>query len=173
MSRPENDFDALRQDLRSVYNGDPWHGSSITAVLTGIDAKSASVRSIPRGHTIWELVLHMTVWTREVASRVRGSAPKSPAQDWPSPESVGGEAAWRRAQDDLGAAQKDLESAVDDLQPDDLVRWIGDQRDAAAGTGVTVGTLIRGLLQHHAYHEGQIGLLKKAGDTFHPDRRKA
>jgi uncharacterized damage-inducible protein DinB len=172
MSRPENDFDALRQDLRNVYNGDPWHGSSITAVLKGIDAKTASVRTIPRGHTIWELVLHMTVWTREVASRVRGSAPKSPAQDWPSPES-GGEAAWRRAQDDLGAAQKDLESAVDDLQPADLVRWIGDQRDSAADTGVTVGTLIRGLLQHHTYHEGQIGLLKKAGDTFRPDRRRA
>ena len=64
MSRPENDFDALRQDLRSVYNGAPWHGSSITEVLKGVDAKTASVRSIPRGHTIWELVLHMTVWTR-------------------------------------------------------------------------------------------------------------
>jgi uncharacterized damage-inducible protein DinB len=173
MGRPESDFHALQQDLRSVYNGDPWHGSSITDVLKGVDAKTASVRSIPRGHTIWELVLHMTVWAREVASRVRGSAPKSPAQDWPSPESGGGEAAWRRAQDDLAAAQKDLESAVDDLNPEDLVHWIGDQRDPAAGTGVTVGTLIRGLLQHHAYHEGQIALLKKAVDTFHPDRRKA
>jgi uncharacterized damage-inducible protein DinB len=173
MGRPESDFDALQQDLRSVYNGDPWHGSSITDVLKGVDAKTAAVRSIPRGHTIWELVLHMTVWTREVASRVRGSAPKSPAQDWPDPESGGGEAAWRRAQADLAAAQKDLESAVADLNPEDLVHWIGDVRDAAAGTGVTVGTLIRGLLQHHTYHEGQIALLKKAVDTFRPDRRKA
>jgi uncharacterized damage-inducible protein DinB len=173
MSRPETDFDALRQDLRDVYSGNPWHGSSLTEVLKGVDAKTAYVRSIPRGHTIWELVLHMTVWTREVASRVRGSAPKSPAPDWPSPESGGGEAAWRRAQDELGAAQNDLEKAVDDLNPVDLVRWIGDERDPAAGTGVTVGTLIRGLLQHHTYHEGQIALLKKAVDTFRPDRRKA
>jgi len=67
----------------------------------------------------------------------------------------------------------DLESAVDDLNPEDLVHWIGDHRDPAAATGVTVGTLIRGLLQHHTYHEGQIALLKKAVDTFHPDRRKA
>jgi uncharacterized damage-inducible protein DinB len=173
MSRPKSDFDALREDLGKVYDGDPWHGSSITDVLKGVDAKTASVRSIPRGHTIWELVLHMTVWTREVTSRVRGSAPKSPAQDWPSPESGGGEAAWRRAQDDLAAAQKDLEKAVDELEPDDLVRWIPDKRDPAADAGVTVGTLIRGLLQHHTYHEGQIGLLKKAVDTFRPDRRKA
>jgi uncharacterized damage-inducible protein DinB len=173
MSRPETDFDALQQDLRNVYNGDPWHGSSITDVLKGIDAKTAYVRGIPRAHTIWELVLHMTVWTREVASRVRGSAPKSPAQDWPSPESGGGEAAWGRAQNDLGAAQKDLESAVDDINPVDLIRWIGDKRDPSADTGVTVGTLIRGALQHHAYHQGQIALLKKGVDTFRPDRRKA
>jgi uncharacterized damage-inducible protein DinB len=115
----------------------------------------------------------MTVWTREVASRVRGSSPKSPAQDWPSPESVGGEAAWHRAQDDLAAAQKDLENAVADLDPEDMIRWIADQRDPNVDTGVTVGTLIRGLLQHHTYHQGQISLLKKAVDTFRPDRRKA
>jgi uncharacterized damage-inducible protein DinB len=173
MSRPKSDFDALREDLRNVYDGNPWHGSSITEVLKGVDAKTASVRSIPRGHTVWEIVLHMTVWTREVTSRVRGSAPKSPAQDWPSPESNGGEAAWRRAQEDLASAQKDLERTIDDLEPDDLVRWIADQRDPAVPAGVTVGTLIRGLLQHHTYHQGQIGLLKKAVDTSRPDRRKA
>jgi uncharacterized damage-inducible protein DinB len=173
MNHPKSDFDALRQDLRDVYSGHPWHGSSITDVLKGVDANTAYVRSIPRAHTIWELVLHMTVWTREVASRVRGSAPKSPAQDWPSAESGGGEAAWRRAQDDLAAAQKDLESAVNDLNPDDMVRWIADKRDPGVATGVAVGTLIRGLLQHHTYHQGQIALLKKGVDTFRPDRRKA
>jgi hypothetical protein len=62
---------------------------------------------------------------------------------------------------------------VDSLEPDDLLRWIGDQRDPSLGAGVTVGTLIRGLLQHHAYHEGQIALLKRAVDTFHPGRRTA
>ena len=173
MNHPKSDFDALREDLRNVYNGDPWHGSSITDVLKGVDAKTAAVRSIPRGHTIWELVLHMTAWTREVTSRVRGGAPKSPPEDWPTPPSGGGNTAWRSAQQDLAAAQKELESAVDSLNPDDLLHWIGDQRDPAAGAGVTVGTLIRGLLQHHTYHEGQIALLKKAVDTFHPDRRKA
>ena len=67
--------------------------------------------------------------------------------------------------EDLAAAQKELESVVDSLKPEDLIRWIGDQRDPAPGAGVTVGTLIRGLLQHHAYHEGQISLLKRAAET--------
>jgi len=118
-------------------------------------------------------VLNMTAWTHEVASRVRGSAPKSPPEDWPTPDVAGGKAAWSSAQGDLAAAHKELEAVVDSLEPDDLLRWIGDQRDPSLVAGVTVGTLIRGLLQHHTYHEGQIALLKRAIDTFHPGRRKA
>jgi uncharacterized damage-inducible protein DinB len=165
MNRPKSDFDALREDLHKVFDGDPWHGSSITAVLQGVDAKTAALRSIPHGHTIWEIVLHMTGWTREVTSRIYGGSPKSPPEDWPTANSGGGEAAWRAAQQDLAAAQKELERTVEALNPDDLLRWIGDQRDPALGAGVTVGTLIRGLLQHHTYHEGQIALLKRAAET--------
>lgn len=172
MSRPKTDFEALRQDLRQVYDGDPWHGLSITALLKGIDADAAARRPIPDAHTIWELVLHMAVWTREVASRVRGADARNPPEDWPVQPSRGGEDAWKLAKDDLASAQKELEQAVDALQADELVRWIGDQRDPALGTGLTVGTVIRGLLQHHTYHQGQIALLKRATKTG-PQRRKA
>ena len=165
MGRPKSDFDALREDLRKVYDGDPWHGSSITDVLKGVDADTAGLKSVPHGHTIWEIVLHMAGWTREVTSRVRGAAPKSPPKDWPTPRTSGGDAAWRTALEELAAAQRELESAVNSLKADDLIRWIGDQRDPALGAGVTVGTLIRGLIQHHTYHEGQISLLKRAAET--------
>jgi uncharacterized damage-inducible protein DinB len=172
MTRPKSDFDALRQDLHQVYDGDPWHGSSITSVLKGIDADSATQRPIPGAHNIWELVLHMAVWTREVASRVRGADAKNPTVDWPEPKVSGGEAAWQTAKEDLAAAQKELERAVDALKPEDLMRWVGDQRDPALGTGLPVGTVIRGLLQHHTYHQGQIAILKRAANAG-PQRRKA
>jgi hypothetical protein len=165
MTRPKSDFDALRQDLHQVYDGDPWHGSSITSVLEGVDADVASRRSIPSGHTIWELVLHMAVWTREVASRVRGADAQSPPEDWPAPRFGGGEPAWQAAKEDLAEAQKELERAVNGLKPEDLMRWIGDQRDPALGTGLPVGTVIRGLMHHHTYHQGQIALLKRAAET--------
>jgi uncharacterized damage-inducible protein DinB len=164
MTRPKSDFDALRKDLHQIYDGDPWHGSAITTVLKGISADVAAKRPIPGAHNIWELVLHMAVWTREVASRVRGADAKDPPEDWPAPRSSGGEKAWQSAKDELAAAQKELESAVDALKPDDLTRWVGDQRDPALGTGLPVGTVIRGLIQHHAYHEGQISLLKRAAE---------
>lgn len=165
MTRPKSDLDALRQDLRQIYDGDPWHGSSITTVLKGITANVAEKRSVPGAHNILELVLHMAVWTREVASRVRGADAKDPPEDWPVPRSGGGEKAWQAAKDDLAAAQRELESAVDALWPGDLMRWVGDQRDPALGTGLPVGTVIRGIMQHHAYHQGQISLLKRAAEN--------
>jgi uncharacterized damage-inducible protein DinB len=160
VSRPKSDLEALRLDLHKTYDGDPWHGSSITAVLRGIDADLAALRSIPHAHTIWEIVLHMTAWTREVASRVRGAAANAPPEDWPAPRFAGAPA-WKAAKEDLAAAQKEIEAAVDALKPDDLLRWIENHE----GTGYTVGTVIRGLLQHHTYHEGQIAILKRAAET--------
>jgi uncharacterized damage-inducible protein DinB len=161
MSRPKSDLEALRQDLHKAYDGDPWHGSSITQVLKGIDADLAARRSIPHAHTIWEIVLHMTAWTREVASRVRGAAAKAPPEDWPAPRFGGAAPAWKAAKDDLAAAQKEIEAAVGALKPDGLLLWIENHE----GTGYTVGTVIRGLLQHHTYHEGQIAILKRAAET--------
>jgi uncharacterized damage-inducible protein DinB len=162
VSRPKSDLDALRQDLHQVYDGQPWHGSSIIDVLKGIDADVAARRSIPQAHTIWEIVLHMTAWTREVASRVRGAVAKSPPEDWPAARFGGGEPAWKAAKDDLDAAQKEMEAAVAALQAGDLVRWIENHE----GSSYTVGTVIRGLLQHHTYHEGQIAILKRAAINY-------
>jgi uncharacterized damage-inducible protein DinB len=161
MRRPQSDLDALRDDLAKVYDGNPWHGSSITEVLKGIDPDVATRRSIPHAHTIWEIVLHMTAWTREAASRVRGAPAKSPPEDWPAPRFGGGPAAWKAAKDDLAAAQTEIEAAVAALKADDLIRWIENHE----GAGYTVGTVIRGLLQHHTYHEGQIAILKRAAET--------
>jgi uncharacterized damage-inducible protein DinB len=165
MTRPQSDFDALKQDLRNVYAGHPWHGASITDVLKDVDADIAARRVSPHTHTIWELVLHMAVWAREVTSRVNGAAPKSPAEDWPVPRFGGGAAAWKAALDDLAAAQRGLEKAVDALKSEDLVKWIRDQRDPTPDAGITMGSLIRGAIQHHVYHEGQLALLKRVASA--------
>ena len=45
MSRPRSDLEALREDLRKVYDGDPWHGASITEVLKGVDADVAALKA--------------------------------------------------------------------------------------------------------------------------------
>lgn len=161
MPQPESDFEALRDDLKQVYDGDPWHSSSIAAVLKGVDARTAGRRALPGAHTIWELVLHMTGWTREVTSRVRGNDAADPQEDWPAQPMKFSEADWRSVQEDLRAAHHDFLRAVDSIRPADLLRKVPDHRQPSE-VERTVGTHIRGLLQHHTYHQGQIAILKKA-----------
>jgi len=163
MPKPESDFDALRDDLRQVYDGAPWHDGPIAAALAPVNAKTAARRSIPDSHTIWEIVLHMAGWTREVASRVRGADARDVPVDWPAQPDKPTEQEWSAARDDLRAAHEELVRAVDSLSPADLVRMVRDERSTEIGR--TVGSHIRGLLQHHTYHQGQIALLKKASSN--------
>ena len=161
MKGGKTEGERIADEIGMALNGGAWHGPSLTEVLSGLTWKDAIQRPIPAAHNIWELVLHMTAWTREVASRVRGADAKSPPEDWPAPRFGGGEPAWKSAKDDLAAAQNEIEAAVAALQAADLVRWIENRE----GTSCSVGTVIRGLLQHHTYHEGQIAILKRAAET--------
>lgn len=50
MQRSKTDLEALGADLHDIYDGNPWHGSSIVAVLDGIDAHTALRRSKRAAH---------------------------------------------------------------------------------------------------------------------------
>jgi hypothetical protein len=145
--------------LRHAWDGDPWHGPSLSAVLQRLDARTAARRPLADRHSPWELVLHLTAWTGEVERRLGGALAGEPAEgDWPAVGDTS-QAAWRAALEALAAANRSIVDAVA-RQPD--TRWaerVGDLRDPAAGTGVSYGVMIVGLATHHAYHAGQIALL--------------
>jgi hypothetical protein len=62
----------------------------------------------------------------------------------------------------LDAANAELLDSLAGLSETVLDERIGDVRDRALGSGVTRYVTLHGLVQHHAYHTGQISLLKKA-----------
>ena len=148
--------------LRRALGGDPWHGPSLEGALLGVDAAGAAAHSISSAHSIWEIVLHVTGWTREVAKRLRGGDPTPPAGgDWPSPDDLT-EQAWSRARGELGAVHEELLSALAAFPRERLHEKVGAERSAPLGTGVTYLEMVDGVLQHAAYHAGQISLLEKA-----------
>jgi uncharacterized damage-inducible protein DinB len=156
----------LRQTLQAqfvaTHDGDPWYGSSRTRILRGVTAADASAHPIPGGHSIWQLVLHMTAWTEEVHRRLDGAAPSDPERgDWPAVP-VATDAAWRSARAALTRAHRNVARAVETLSPRRLQSPVGVSREPALGSGVTVAEMIVGLAQHDAYHCGQIVLLKQA-----------
>lgn len=149
--------------LIAGHDGDPWYGSSRARLLRGVAAADAAATPIPGGHSIWQLVLHMTAWTEEVHRRLDGAAPAEPARgDWPALPAEPTEAAWRAARAALTRAHAKVAATAAGLTPRQLARPVGLSREPALGTGVTVGEMLVGLAQHDAYHVGQVALVRRA-----------
>jgi uncharacterized damage-inducible protein DinB len=148
--------------LEREHEGDPWHGTPLVALLDGITAEQATRKPIAGGHSIWELVLHVTGWKTEIARRVGGApAGEPPEGDWPA---VGDPTPgrWAEARQRLDDAQRTLIAAVRSLPEPRLFEPTNDPRNRPLGTGVSYYELLHGAVQHDVYHSGQIAALKYA-----------
>jgi uncharacterized damage-inducible protein DinB len=154
---------ALLADLVDrVMTGDPWHAGSVQALLDGLSAEEAARTPVRTAHSIWQLVLHMTGWAREVQARLGGAAAGEPAAgDWPPLPAVT-EAAWQRDRATLFEVHAALAAAIRRTPPARLDEPVVDHRDRAAGTGLSKYLTLHGLVHHTVHHAGQIALLRRA-----------
>lgn len=149
--------------LERSFRGDPWYGSSVTAVLEGLRAGDAARHPVPGAHSIWEIVRHMTGWKREVLARLRGNPAGEPVDgDWPAQPAQPSEAAWRDQVGEMVSAHEALVAEVRKATPAQLHHPVLDTRDREAGAGLTQWQTLHGIVQHDVYHLGQISLLRKA-----------
>jgi uncharacterized damage-inducible protein DinB len=156
------EVDRILDQLQRAFDGDAWYGPSLSDALDGVDARQAVRRPIADGHNIAEIVRHVTVWTREIARRLRtGLAQDLEEADW-TETTVANDDEWAAMLDALDAAQGELLAGMKSLTDADLERMIGDVRDRAQGSGISRYVMLHGLVQHHIYHAGQITLLRKA-----------
>jgi uncharacterized damage-inducible protein DinB len=154
--------DRILDQLQRAFDGDAWYGPSLGDALDGVNARLAVHRPIGDGHNIAEIVRHVTVWTREIAKRLRtGVAEDLEDADWTETNAVTDDE-WAAMLDALDAAQGALVDEMRGLADADLERMIGDVRDRAQGSGISRYVMLHGLIQHHVYHAGQIALLRKA-----------
>ena len=156
------EIEHIAESLRQSLAGDPWHGPSLGALLADVTPGDAAAHPVTGAHSLIEIVLHLAAWTREVGSRLRGEPPGAPAAgDWPACAGDA-ESAWAAARRSLDEAHSDLLQLVQRLPAGRLSERIGESREPALGTGVTVAAMLAGLAQHDAYHGGQIAILKRA-----------
>jgi uncharacterized damage-inducible protein DinB len=150
--------DRILDELRRAWDGDPWHGDSLRAILDGVTEDAAAARPLTNAHSVWEIVLHLAAWTREVTRRLRDSVARDPADgDWPPV----GDGAFEAAVDALGRAHAELLDAVAAFPPARLADVVGEARDRPLGAGVPCAVMLHGIAQHYAYHAGQIAILRK------------
>jgi uncharacterized damage-inducible protein DinB len=151
----------LADQIQRAHDGDAWHGSSVKTILRGITHTQAARKPAAEAHSIWEIVLHMTGWRNEVARRAAGEAAGEPADgDWPS---IGEPTAarWTAALAALDAAHENLIAIASRVPDERMLQPTNDPRNRALGTGVTYYELLHGIVQHDAYHAGQIAMVKK------------
>ncbi len=142
----------MAEELRLLFEGPSWLGLSIDSLLAGISGESASSRPIGNAHTIWELVLHVAAWIRIARLRLTASSPveATESENWPV---ASGD--WRNAVAGLRTEAAALQEAIVVFPPDRLEEF------ALAGESQTFYVLLHGVIQHSAYHAGQIAVLKK------------
>ena len=143
------------EQLRRALEADPWHGPSILQVLDGVTAEMAAAHPIPGVHSIWELLFHVTAWTRAVRSRVMNIATELEGETNFPPVNHTSEEAWKASIEDLIQAHAEMFATVNGFTDADLTAPVPNRPYDRA-------FILHGLPQHHAYHGGQMALLKKA-----------
>jgi uncharacterized damage-inducible protein DinB len=154
-------IERIRDQLDRAFNGDPWCDPSLLSALDGVTSEQAARRIPGLAHSIWEIVLHLAGWQGVVVSRIKGEPVAEPKEgNWPMVGDVT-DSAWRQAIETLRTTHDQLDAVLDSLDESRLDQRIGDNRDPAMGSGMTIYANLHGIAQHSMYHVGQITLLKK------------
>jgi uncharacterized damage-inducible protein DinB len=150
-----NEIARIQDQLQRAFDGNAWHGPSLSALLADVSPAKAAAKPVPAAHSIWVLVLHITAWQRVVVRRLAGEEVREiPLQeDFPTIQDVS-ETAWRKAKDELATAHRQLWEAMGRLSEAQLSNPVPGQRYSVYG-------MLHGVIQHNLYHAGQIALLKK------------
>lgn len=150
----------LVNQIERAVAGDAWHGDPVLALLERVPFAAAGAKPPNVAHSIRDIVRHMTAWTQEVRRRLNGeAADEPPGGDWP-PAAGDDKAAWRAEVAAFKAANDALLADLRGFDDARLLEPITDKRHRN-GKGVTRYVLLHGLVQHHAYHSGQIAILAK------------
>lgn len=144
---------SLPDQIRRAFTGPAWHGDALAELLRDVTAAEGAQRPSRAVHTIAELSGHIGVWVDVARRRLAGedvtarSAENFAALDTSSP------LRWRAAVERLGERHELLARAAEAL---DVAR-LGE---IVPGHDFSAADMLHGVVEHAAYHGGQIALLR-------------
>ena len=148
------ELERIADQVQRAYAGKAWHGPSVLEALHGVTPEIAARHSIANAHSIWELAHHIGAWADIPRRRIEGERFEV-TQEMNFPPVIENTAAgWRESLDRLAESQRRLI---------DVIRSLDERRldEPVMQDGPTIYTLLQGVAQHHAYHAGQIVLIRK------------
>ncbi|MEO6348355.1 MAG: DinB family protein [Aquaticitalea sp.] len=140
--------------FEKLYDGSPWIDVNITSVLGNLSAEQAKQRVIPNCNTIWEITNHIIEWRKNVLQRANGNMIETPSNNYFESVKDTSEQAWKYTLKSLEEIQNEWIQYLTNLKSTQFeTRYEANQ--------MTYYEHIQGILQHDAYHLGQIVLLAK------------
>ncbi len=144
----------LSEALQHIYHGQPWLDVTLLEHLREVNAEQAT-RRVQHSHNIWELVNHLIFWHQNVIRKLQGEKPEQDGDlpDFYLPENHG--------EDNWSATLQRLDHSVTLMV--ETIRNFPEERLylTVPNTQHNAYYYIQGILQHAAYHLGQIVLLRK------------
>ena len=139
-----------------MYDGSPWIDVNIYGTLEKITSQYAAKKISPKRHSIWELVNHLVSWRLNVLQRVQGKQVTVPPDNYFSAIKDTSEPAWQKTLEELKNSQQQWIDFLETFNEKDFEKIY-------PGNNLTYYEHIQGIIQHDAYHLGQIVLMWKMG----------
>jgi uncharacterized damage-inducible protein DinB len=109
---------------------------------------------LPKSNTIWEIVVHIIRWRENVLQRVQGQLLRTPDNNYFEKVTDPSEEAWARTLEELQRTQEKWVHYLSHLKVEEFSKRY-------APNNMDYYEHILGIVQHDAYHLGQIVLLSK------------
>ncbi len=140
--------------FEDLYNGRPWIDVTIMDTLKNISAEQAAKKVTPERNSIWQIVNHMIAWRENVLLRVQGNEVAAPNNNYFIALRNTTDTEWQKAIQRFANSQ------------DQWIRFLENFDEAQfeniySSNKMTYYEHIHGIVQHDAYHLGQIVLLSK------------
>lgn len=137
--------------MRAHFDGQPWYGSAVRKIVSGVAAERAFTRPAPEVRSVAELLAHLIAWIDIVEERLRGvDASVTPERDFPSVDGVAWDALCAR----LDEAHARLLATV-------ATKTDADWSLTVRGKSHTYAAELQGLLHHNTYHAAQIAIVDR------------
>lgn len=149
-----NESHRIQTLFTDLYHGQPWLDVTLQDTLSGITPEQANKRPLKSGNTIWEIVNHLIAWRENVLKRVQGEVLETPANNYIQKIEDASEEAWQHTLDALESAQKEWLYFLSTFPEADFEKEYPTNKHSYYKH-------IHGIIQHDAYHLGQIVLLAK------------
>ena len=137
-----------------LYDGDAWIDVTIVGTLKNVNSGQAFSRPIANLNTIWEIINHLISWRETVLKRMNGEIVEEPKNNFFEQIKNNSQEAWSAILKRFEESQQKWLEFLSKFNDQDIGKFYVQSK-------YTYYDLIHGILQHDAYHLGQVVLLKK------------